>query len=535
MQKIKNIFLKTWKHNFIFIPILVLVILRIPSLFWGWWYPDENIYLAVASDINHGELLYVDTWDNKPPLIYILYALIFFFVGNLAWVYRLFNIFLGALTLVFFYNVVLQIFEATKLKTNSIYFTQNSQKNNHKLLKIVTILFSLAFGFGFESPLFNGENLFIPLVLMGFYFALKNLYKKPGTQTILAGIFWGLASFTKFHALIEVLVLIFVLYILKIDTPNNSFKNLLKSFFKPKNLIFAVIWILPTFIFYGLTFTFYASQNYLNELNYGLFGFSKYYLGPGSLPVLMGIQLPFISILEFRLWVTLILIFVATILFLSKKISRFGFVASTWLVVTIFCCLISDRPYMHYFLQVLPSGFLALYFLIIKLKNQNFYNYFISVFASFLLISSVLQGFIRPVVKHFWDYYSYVVYFEGYFKGKDKDWQKHFSPRTVEKIEINSKIVEQNSLEDDYIYIFGDDPGIYGVSNRKSASYQVTVFNVASFEWPKIFADIKTNKPSLILVENHRDVDQELDKILETNYQVINQNQYYTVWKDKHS
>ena len=107
--------------------------------------------------------------------------------------------------------------------------------------------------------------------------------------------------------------------------------------------------------------------------------------------------------------------------------------------------------------------------------------------------------------------------------------------KSKKQIENNNKIVEQNSLEDDYIYIFGDDPGIYGVSNRKSASYQVTVFNVASFEWAKIFADIKTNKPSLILVENHRDVDQELDKILETNYQVINQNQYYTVWKDKHN
>jgi hypothetical protein len=56
------------------LPVLLLIALRAPSLFEPHWAGDEGIFAAIASDIRHGDVLYADTWDNKPPLIFLTYA-----------------------------------------------------------------------------------------------------------------------------------------------------------------------------------------------------------------------------------------------------------------------------------------------------------------------------------------------------------------------------------------------------------------------------------------------------------------------------
>ena len=50
-------------------------LLRWPSLFEPYWYGDEGIYQAVGLLIRSGAPLYSGAWDNKPPLLYLLYAL----------------------------------------------------------------------------------------------------------------------------------------------------------------------------------------------------------------------------------------------------------------------------------------------------------------------------------------------------------------------------------------------------------------------------------------------------------------------------
>lgn len=63
--------------------VLALVfILRIPSLFEPFWYGDEGIFAAVGHGLNKGQMLYLETWDNKPPMIYIYYSLIFRIFGE---------------------------------------------------------------------------------------------------------------------------------------------------------------------------------------------------------------------------------------------------------------------------------------------------------------------------------------------------------------------------------------------------------------------------------------------------------------------
>src|SRR3989344_3644059 len=54
---------------------LVFLLLRIPSLYEPYWYGDEGIYEVIGKAIRSGRILYTGIWDNKPPLLYIIYAL----------------------------------------------------------------------------------------------------------------------------------------------------------------------------------------------------------------------------------------------------------------------------------------------------------------------------------------------------------------------------------------------------------------------------------------------------------------------------
>jgi len=49
--------------------LLVLAVLRLPSLMEPHWYTDEAGYLNVARQLLQGKILYLQTWNNKPPLM----------------------------------------------------------------------------------------------------------------------------------------------------------------------------------------------------------------------------------------------------------------------------------------------------------------------------------------------------------------------------------------------------------------------------------------------------------------------------------
>src|SRR5689334_18050934 len=79
---------------------VVFFILRLPSLIEPNWYGDEGVYQIVGRVLNNGGLLYRDVWDNKPPLLYLIYA---FFHGD-QFATRLASLIVGLLTTwIFFY------------------------------------------------------------------------------------------------------------------------------------------------------------------------------------------------------------------------------------------------------------------------------------------------------------------------------------------------------------------------------------------------------------------------------------------------
>src|SRR6266853_4985138 len=64
------------RHRWFIAISSAFVLLRIPSFVEPTWYSDAGTYADIGWALNHGARLYVDVWDNKPPGIYWLSALL---------------------------------------------------------------------------------------------------------------------------------------------------------------------------------------------------------------------------------------------------------------------------------------------------------------------------------------------------------------------------------------------------------------------------------------------------------------------------
>src|SRR3990167_2139061 len=108
--KIKKQLLSHWPF-FLFLAFTSL--LRLPSLFEPYWYGDEGITLTVGQRWFSGDLPYLAVYDNKPPLIYLIFGLVknlfFLKLVTIVWV-------LATLTTVYF--LARRISEDLKLKND---------------------------------------------------------------------------------------------------------------------------------------------------------------------------------------------------------------------------------------------------------------------------------------------------------------------------------------------------------------------------------------------------------------------------------
>src|SRR5215212_7624085 len=62
----------------------LVLLLRVPTFFEPPYYGDEGVFAAVAARMLDGAALYTDAWDNKPPLIYLVYAAVLALFGPSA-------------------------------------------------------------------------------------------------------------------------------------------------------------------------------------------------------------------------------------------------------------------------------------------------------------------------------------------------------------------------------------------------------------------------------------------------------------------
>lgn len=170
---------------FILFIIPFFFLLRFPSIVEPVWYGDEGIYQVLGKAINHGEVLYRDVWDNKPPLLYVTYALF----NSDQFSVRLASLVVGLLAAI------------------ALFFLSQKLFNKNLLASVITtVLFSILFATPFiEGNIANAENfMLLPVILAGLFInQLSNLKQHKLKPELFAGLLLGIAFLFKIVALFD--------------------------------------------------------------------------------------------------------------------------------------------------------------------------------------------------------------------------------------------------------------------------------------------------------------------------------------------
>ncbi|MDD2483370.1 MAG: hypothetical protein PHE32_00095 [Candidatus Shapirobacteria bacterium] len=444
------------KYKYWITLFLVFLFLRIPSLFEPYWYGDEGIYLVLGQAIRKGVTLYSQIHDNKPPSLYYLAAF-----SQTVFGFRLLLLFFMIPTIYFFYRL--------------------SQKFlSIKVSKIATFIFLILTSIPlFEGNIANAEVFMLLPTLFGVFLLTKN---KPNLNIIvISGFLLGLAFTIKIPVAIEFAFLCLWLFIDNLT----SFK---KAFLNIKNIIiFTVAFLLPITL-WGIYYYFQgAFKPFLVASLLQNFGYlSSWSTGTQSAsPASGGIVSRFVILL-----IAWALIYLLKI----KKIipSNFSFLLF-WFSSTIFGVLLSGRPYPHYLIQALPP----LVLIIVQIFNfKDKKIQFLSLFSFFFLalVLFKFKFYFYPVFKYYNNFYSYSL-----GKKSTTDYQNYFGPQVSDTYKI-SDFIKSNTTQDDKIFIWGDEPYIYALSNLLPTSKYTVAYHIVDFNGYQSTMDkIKANLPKFII------------------------------------
>ncbi len=531
----------------IFILLVLVLALRIPNLFEPYWYGDEGIYLTLGQSMNKGAKLYTDIIDHKTPLIYYLARV------QTQQNFRLLNIgWMLATTTLFYYF--------TKRLLGSV---------KHATLAglIFVLLTTLPW---LEGHIPNGELFVLGFILAGYFFISKTpfftkfLEGKPLTQSsnrlktnllplFAGGIFIGLGILTKVPAVLDMGTIFSVTYFAFLNSFNFSdFKfNVVQLLRHAEQIITIFVGALTPIIFSVVYFVLIGSGK--DYLDYGLL-YNFRYAGSWNLPFTH----PFL-IQSFTLpGKALYLIGLVALLSIFKKYLKpavqFIFL---WFGAALFASLLSNRPYPHYFIQLVPP--LAL---VVSIAVESVYKLFrtrtslddpaskktkkstkkfrkekllnnlipleLSVLVLFVFISVMSLLNFRP--------YETKKYYVNWFKlvsgqmTKD-DYNQSFDSLMRDNYKAAPIISAAGSPD---LFIWGTNPMLYALTQTQPTGRFTVSFHIKDFNaYDETVRDVvKKNPPFIVVMNNETHELKELTSYLINNY-VRDNSQFdnFVVWK----
>ncbi|MGI8420064.1 MAG: ArnT family glycosyltransferase [Candidatus Levyibacteriota bacterium] len=412
----------------------VFSLLRLPSLIEPYWYGDEGIYEVIGQSMNHGRLLYHDVWDNKPPLLYAIYA---FANGDQATV-KLISLIFGLFTVIAFFAFAYKLFG--KSKTTMV------------ITGVFTFLFATPL---LEGNIANAENFTLLFIITAGMLIYQLTEKNYWTNTkrdmrLFVGLLLGIGFIFKIVTVFDFIAFAFFLLLLELP-PKLSVASV-------KKIIAPYLVMLTPLLFGFLTPFFiaiisFASLHDLREfVQAAFFGNVDYVV---YLNTLFGIPQGLLMLKLLLLFVGIILIFIRRTHF--SKISLF---VITWLLFSLFDAFFSGRPYTHYVLVVLPSLCLLLG---IGLTNRNKrikYSYLLSILVIVVVIA--FQFMFYPI-KAFLYYPNVITYLSG--KEDLTTYRSFFDVKAPRDYEV-ATFIKRNTKPSDTVYIWGDNAQIYTLAGK---------------------------------------------------------------------
>lgn len=527
---------------------VVFLILRIPSFFDPWWYGDENIYMAVGQGMARGQWLYTEVWDNKPPLIYLIYAFSYTIFGSALWPLKVFNGLLGILGVFAFYLTARKIFDL-----------------GLRISVVSTGIFALIFATSLEGSIVNAENIFMPLVWVGFFLLVYQLHQYleknefSWAWVALGSTCWSLAALTKIPAVLEIGMLGLILLVawlkksVKLDElRSNKDNSILREHYtstQPSAFLlslirglggkfwkfFGTIGLVVSLPYLALVLV-YALQGNLDQLLFSLVGFGGDYIESGKDPIVFGVSLSFISGTMLRAILLLMILVTSTWLFWRDQISRNWFILLNWLTVGIFAVLLSERNYPHYLLQILPVFILAGMMVWNLVTNREFIWQL--RLTTGLLAILILQTFLTTFTggTFFWNYYSPQHYYGGFGQvvvGQRslESWRADYNEELITTQSILVQNIQELTEPEDKVYVVANRPDLYFLSGRLSGQKFVADYHYSKEDIPEMFETIKSNDTELILIDGRSDKAEAFYAIIQGDYvlrdEVLDE---YTFW-----
>jgi len=460
------------KNKFWVFLFLIFLFLRLPSLFEPYWYGDEGIYLTLGQGVRKGLVLYQQIHDNKPPTLYYLAAL-----GQTVFGFRLLLSFVMIPTIIYFYRLCLHFFK-TKIAQISTF--------------IFVILTSIPL---IEGNIANAEIFMLLPTILGF---LLFLTAKKNIHYLISGILLGFAFTIKIPVFIEAILLIIWIFIQDFDNLKQKFWSL---FFKA--FLLGIGFLIPTLIYLFYFYYLDALMPFLGSALLQNFSYlSSWATGTQTASASSGGLVTRLIIL-FVSW--LILFFLKFKKIISPQITFISF----WLSATIFGALLSTRPYPHYLIQMIPSIILLVSFTLTKIKVNNLFVIVFGLLSSLFIINK-------------YDFYFYpnTKYYSNFYLPKDnKSYLESFGNRVITNKQI-AQLIKENTQENDRIFVWGDEPYVYAMSNRLPVGRYTVAYHIVDFNgYTETINSIKNNPPKYIIyypMDNRPFI--ELDNIIKDNY-----------------
>lgn len=495
-----------WLHShlWLLLALTLLLALRIPNFFEPYWYGDEGIYLTIGNAIRNGERLYSEIVDHKTPIIYYLAAVpnqLYFRLLTLGWM---------IVSTTAFYAVAGKLFKK----------------------ELPTIISTFIFVFltsvpWLEGNIPNGELFVMGFVLVGAWLMLET---KNRLKLYLAGIFFGLAILTKVPGLFDVVAWLAVFWFI--------LTNKFKLFLNPKSRSKWLQLLKETLAQLSLVVLGIVTPILLSIIYFISIGSGQDYLQFGLLynfHYAANWSLPFQNKILVQLFTLPGKVLIAGLVYLALTLKPKWFkphhqIIFGWFVLALVGALLSNRPYPHYFQQLVPALALLLGSLIGAIKiHQKRLNSTI-VMSSILLVLAI--GSLKLLNFSAYPLWSYYQRFFQLVSGKmtRQEYRQSFNYFMDDNYSA-AEIINQSGVDE--IFIWGTNPMLYALTQTNPTGKFTVSFHIKDLKaYEETMNDVRAKKPLFIVVMD--DEGEELPGLsdyLQKNYVVNSNFTNFRLWK----
>jgi hypothetical protein len=435
-------------------------ILRFPSFFEPYWHGDEGITLAVSQELRRGETLYQEISDNKPPLLYLIAT-------------KTSNLFsLRLLTTIWVLGGIIGFW----------FLSRKLILNPYPAIFISVPLLSLPL---LEANVSNGEIWFVPLTILGMLLTTSALTQSSSPKIfyvlklILAGLAFSLAVLFKVPAVMDWLAAaVFILTSLPVK------RGLKSVFFLTLGVSLPGLLLGPWLIQQGNLGAFINEALINNFIYTGTWGND-----------------PLFSHSRLVLKITLLGVAVWSVWKRRRAYSLPFRLSLLWFSFTLIGALISNRPYRHYLLPLVPPFSLTTV-LITRYAFRRKKIFHVLLVGLYLITLSLLKQVFDLSSKDLDNQILYYRQFWSYLNTrKEITYLSSFDSLVPDLYRTSSVITNLTSSNDD-LFVWGNGWLVYSLAERPLATKYPADYS--TYHLPKgqklAIIDLERRPPAIIVL-----------------------------------